>query len=378
MLHVHKNLLSLVFAPGVLLGQTSSTDLEIFGYFQSTFDHSREQTSIMEMPAQITNRNTFILQQANVFFRKQFDPHFSSFLNIEFTNSYSSSRGWGSIRVEEAWVRYEPAEYLSIKAGLLVPVFNNLNEIKNRMPLLPYITRPIVYEAAAEGNVSLDEFIPEAAFVQVAGALSLNQAKVDYALYAGNGDPSFTKGAEAGSEYLIGGVDTTTFKLFGGRVGARAGRLKAGFSMTADWANRVALGFGGVRRLRFGGDFSAAVGPLSFEAEIISTKELLDDSQLMIYQMMARMDFRLGSKPNNFFAYGVATFDINDDFYAYAGIEYLEYHGNSLTRGYMVGGGMRPVEPVVVKLQYLHLENDFRGLSTYQSDRLQAGVSVIF
>ena len=95
-------------------------------------------------------RNTFILQQANIFFRKQFNSRFAAFVDLEFTNTYASTRKWGTFRLEEAWVRYQTSEEFSIKAGLLVPVFNNLNEIKNRMPLLPYITRPFVYEAAAK------------------------------------------------------------------------------------------------------------------------------------------------------------------------------------------------------------------------------------
>lgn len=50
----------------------------------------------------------------------------------------------------------------------------------------------------------------------------------------------------------------------------------------------------------------------------------------------------------------------------------------SITRGTMAGGGYRPIDDVVVKVQDLHISNEFQGLSSYLSDRIQAGVSVKF
>lgn len=44
----------------------------------------------------------------------------------------------------------------------------------------------------------------------------------------------------------------------------------------------------------------------------------------------------------------------------------------------MAGGGYRPIDDVVVKVQDLHISNEFQGLSSYLSDRIQAGVSVKF
>jgi hypothetical protein len=371
-------LLVLLVVPGLARAQGSSSELDVFGYFQSVFDHSSDETTIMRLPAVTGSRNTFILQQANIFFRKQFDPHFTAFVSLEFTNTYASTRKWGTFRIEEGWVRYEPYESFSVKAGLLVPVFNNLNEIKNRMPLLPYITRPFIYEAAAEGVGSLDDFTPASAFLQIQGTVHCQDVLADYAVYVGNGDPTFTNSGEEGVQYSIGGTDTTTFKLIGARVGMRWGKVKAGFSVTSDKANRKAIGIGPVHRLRFGADLSCQIGPVSLESELISTKEYMDDRQTFIYNTVARMDPRLGKEPINFFAYGVLSYDISESFYAYGGLEYLDSHRNSLTRGYMAGGGYRPIDEVVVKLQYLHIGNDFQGLSTFLSDRVQAGVSVMF
>ncbi len=371
-------LLLFLFLPCLLFGQGITSGLDVFGYFQSTFENSWETTRILDFPASSVTRNTFILQQANVFFRKQFGSQFTSFVNLEFTNSYFSSRGWGTFRVEEGWVRYEPSDCFSVKAGLLVPTFNNLNEIKNRMPLLPYIIRPVVYEAAAEGIASSDEFVPQSAFLQVEGTVHLSDIRLDYVAYTGNGDPSFTTAGTKGGNYVIGGVDTTSFKLLGARVGMRVGKVKTGFSITSDKANRADIGLGAIQRYRFGGDLSFQVGPVSLESEIIATEELMDDHQLQVFRAMAMYNPLLGTKPSNLFSYGVVTYDISEMFYAFGGIEYMQYHESAFTRGAMAGGGIRPIDQIVVKLEYLYINATTGSLSTYRSHRLQAGISVMF
>lgn len=274
---------------------------------------------------------------------------------------------------------YEPSEHFGIRGGLLVPVFNNLNEIKNRMPLLPYIARPLVYEATIEGVADFEEFFPGSAFLQIQGVVHVGEAKLDYALYTGNGDPAFTAtNAASSSLYQIGGMDTTTFKLFGGRVGTRIGKMKAGFSFTHDYVNRNMYGIGGVPRVRFGGDLSGQLGDFSLESEVIATKEHLDDRQTALYNAAALLNPLLGSKPANFFAYGVLLYDFSDQFYAYGGVEYFDYHGSDFARGFMVGGGFVPLDQLVVKLQYLHITNELSGLSAYRTDRIQAGISLMF
>lgn len=368
----------LVFGQELTGGQEAGNSLDVFGYFQTTFDHSAEKQTVMRMPEVSSTRNTFILQQANIFLRKQFDPKFAAFLNVEFTNSFSTLNKWGTFRLEEAWARYEPSKLFSVKAGLLIPVFNNLNEIKNRMPLLPYITRPFVYEASAEGTASIDEYIPGSAFVLAQGTVDIPHLKLEYAFYAGNSDPSFVTTNSVTGRYLIGGIDTTTHKLFGGRVGLRWEKLKAGFSFTSDRVNRDDIGLGAVPRRRLGGDLSFQYGPVSVESEIVSTEEVMDDAQLRSFLTVARMNPLLGTDLKNLFVYGLIMYDITEQFYAYSGAEYLQSHGSSLTRGYWLGGGFRPIEEAVVKVQYLHIQNTFGSLSTYQSDRVQVGVSVIF
>jgi hypothetical protein len=368
----------ILLLPMIAAGQIAPNSLDVFGYFQATFDHSSDEITFLGHPPSPSVRNTFILQQANIFFRKQFNAKLSAFVSLEFTNTYASTRKWGTFRLEEAWVQYRASELFNVKAGLMVPEFNNLNQIKNRMPLLPYITRPFVYEAAAEGVSSLDDYAPQSAFIQIDGAVPFGDVRVDYAVYAGNGDPNFISSAEEGTQYSIGGTDTTTFKMVGGRIGIRTGTLKAGFSATSDKSNRVDIGIGAVQRMRFGGDLSFQLGPLSVESEFISTQEYMDERQSRIYSAAGRINPLLGSGPENMFVYGVLAYDLSEMFYTYAGFEYLESHKTSITRGSMVGGGYRPIDELVLKVQYLHISNEFQGLSSFRSDRVQAGVSVMF
>jgi hypothetical protein len=115
--------------------------LRVFGYFQNSLQH---WTTFENHPPQ----NSFSVQQLNLFMKKDLAPHWTAFVNFEFLNNYSSSRRWGAMNLEEAWVKYQSGPTFNLKLGLQIPTFNNLNEIKNRTPLLPYVIRPLVYEGA--------------------------------------------------------------------------------------------------------------------------------------------------------------------------------------------------------------------------------------
>jgi hypothetical protein len=368
----------LLGVPLLAAGQTNGNGLDIFGYCQATFDNSWETSQIMQMPSHTVARNTFILQQANLFFRRQFGSQFTSFVNLEFTQSYSSSRGWGSFRVEEAWMRYEVSRSFSVKAGLLIPVFNNLNEVKNRMPLMPYIVRPVVYESVAAGAANSDEFVPQSAFVQIQGEFHMEDVIFDYALYTGNGDPTMTTSTDRTLSYLIGGTDTTSAKMIGGRLGGRIGKIKGGVSFTYDRANLSMIGLSSVPRRRFGVDVSLQFSPISLDAELIAVKKQLDESQMRQFAFVGMMNPMLGTEPKSFFAYTMLTYDINDQWYTFVGYEYDEFHKSSITKGYMAGGGFRPIDQIVIKAQYLRLENNNENLSSYQADRIEVAVSMMF
>ena len=115
-----------------------------------SFQHDKETSSISANKESIT----FNLQQLNMFFQRDITQQWTSFVNVEILNNYSSSRQWGALNLEEAWVKYRRNNFFSLKLGLQIPIFNNLNEIKNRTPLLPYIIRPLVYETSMSEAIS--------------------------------------------------------------------------------------------------------------------------------------------------------------------------------------------------------------------------------
>ncbi len=242
--------------------------IRIFGYFQTLIHHEVRESG--------TKFNSFSLQQLNIFFQKTLARRWSAFVNIEGVNSFDSGRNFGSLKFEEAWVKYRTGGKMSMRVGLQIPTFNNFNEIKNRSPLLPYVIRPFVYETSFEEFIFVEEYVPTRAFFQVYGFLPSNEMKLDYALFIGNS-------AQVNDDSDLGqtGVDTTSSFLVGGRVGLRYKTMKLGFSATRDRASvtgnilkvyklfRPRSDFKNIPRFRLGADFSFDVGNLYAEGEWI-------------------------------------------------------------------------------------------------------------
>ncbi len=295
--------LLLLLQVSVCLGQTSESPLRIFGYFQNSFNH---QTGTAEDPEQ----NSFNLQQLNLFFQKDLAKNWRAFVNFEFLNNFSSIRQWGAGNLEEAWVRYRSNPRFSVKLGLMIPAFNNLNEIKNRTPILPYVVRPLVYETSFSEFIAVEEFTPARAFVQAYGFLPADEAKIDYAIYIGNSPNISTIADQAQS-----GIDTTDTFLVGARLGLRAADLKIGISATRDNANFFrgaeqilprevpASKFIEVPRTRLGADFSFNSNRWIFEAELISVLYDDDTPEISIDKL---------------FYYATFGFDLTDQLFAYA------------------------------------------------------------
>lgn len=249
--------------------QRQEAPIKMFGYFQNSLQHWEAFTY---QPAQ----NSFSLQQLNLFFQKELSRNWTAFINFEALNNFSSSHRWGALNLEEAWVKYSPNAKFNLKLGLQIPIFNNLNEIKNRTPLLPYIIRPLVYETSFGEFIPLEEFVPARAYAQAYGFLPAGETKFDYAVYLGN-SPNVNEEREKGQT----GIDTTTTFLVGGRVGIRYRELKLGLSATYEKANDFMQFADSIGRQpaelqelpmkRLGGDFSYNFAKFSFESEFIKT-----------------------------------------------------------------------------------------------------------
>jgi len=280
-------LLLLLWAlPESASAQQGERPLQLFGYFQNQFQRQIEVEDA-KVPG-IINRveqfdrtiTSFSVQQLNLFLQKDLSQRWSTFINFEVLNNFSSSRRWGAYNLEEAWIKYRYDRRFSLRLGLQVPTFNNLNEIKNRTPLLPYIVRPLVYETSFNEIFSIDEYTPERAFVQTYGFFSPGPLKVDYALYVGN-SPNINNWDDQNrkSEEQQTGIDTTATMLVGGRLGLRVNNLKGGVSLTRDFTNSfkgTEVLFGGphdrfdeLARTRLGADFSMTLSNFFLEAEYI-------------------------------------------------------------------------------------------------------------
>ena len=375
-----KVFLLLVFVSVILVIPGRAQETNVFGYFQAMAEINKS-----EDPS-IKSFNTFNLSQLNLLLSHDLSSNFSAFVNFELVNSYSTEHNWGQFSLQEAWLRYVHSNELQAKAGLLIPTFNNLNEIKNRTPLLPYIIRPIVYEAILSGIVSPESFLPERAFVQVNGTFPLSGALLDYAAYIGNGESKYhatSSGQSISTSGLfVSGSDSTTFKMVGGRIGVRVADLKVGISATYDRNNQntplliLPAAFpalpvlGDVIRYRLGADLSYHIDRWTLEGEVISVKHSLSDIQqntlnsivatLNSYTPLTHMKSPVGNSMDKLFYYGNVMYDFTDQWYGYAGYSYiddkLQTYGTDGLTSLTIGGGFRPNDHVVIKGQWVNFK----------------------
>ncbi|MBT5872596.1 MAG: hypothetical protein HOH43_04180 [Candidatus Latescibacteria bacterium] len=299
-----------------LHAQQEESDLRIFGYFQSSFQHWTKESGIPDGFQTDRAKNFFTAQQLNLFLQKDLAKNWRSFVNFEALNNLSTGKQWGSYSLEEAWARYRYDERFNLKLGLQIPIFNHLNEIKNRTPLLPYVIRPLVYEASFDEFIAVRQFTPTHAFVQAYGFLSAGATKLDYAVYLGN-SPNINGSPGLGPT----GVDTSATVMVGGRVGLRHKELKLGISGTFDKTNILqglqsfaSVGggkdrFREINRYRLGGDLSYHISGLSLESEFIVLR--YDDGVS-------------GVSIDGEFIYGTLGYSLKDMWYLYGGYWFLE------------------------------------------------------
>jgi len=376
------------FALTTIQAQNRPDPLNIFGYFQVSFMQFSEQDFKTNYPDMVSNdwlpkQNSFSIQHLNLFLSKNISDHWRAFINFEFTNSFSSFKNWGTFNLEEVWIRYKLKDEFSTQAGLLIPTFNNLNEIKNRTPLLPYIFRPFVYETSLkEFLYFFEDFVPSRAWLQLSGTLKKNDYKFDYAFYIGN-SPNLSEGGNNSPS----GYDTTNTFLLGGRVGIRWMDLKAGISFTHDKKNGreqdyiYTFSFEGMPRYRLGGDFSFQLGKFAFETEFIQV--MFDESYLKVSENGEPVtDLKKNFSYDSRFFYGMILFQATPifDLYAYYSIGRIQFpflaSASPVVLNEAYGDLMIPSfgvtwhinDSVILKAQYLAFNIDESAQLLYQPD----------
>jgi hypothetical protein len=303
-------LLVLSLAPSGVFAQAENANLNVFGYFQVALGFQKDVQTERE-------QNSFTLQQFNLFLQKNLTQNWTAFVNFEFVNSYSSFFDWGAFSLEEAWINYRRSDQFKLKLGLLTPAFNNLNELKNRTPLLPYVIRPVVYESSFREIVATDDFVPSQAFAQAYGIIPAGETKFDYAIYLGN-SPNINNDPSRG----VTGLDTSRSFLLGGRAGVRHSFFKVGFSTTfdkrdgsflADSLLYPAAKLSSVFRNRIGADLSYHSEKWLLAGEFIRVTYDFDDPEVNF---------------NQIFYYATLGYYFSERLFAYA--SYWNAHANRL------------------------------------------------
>lgn len=332
---------ALCLVPNNSFGQE---DIDLFGYFQVNFTHINETLDFSNSTFNFSNkienkRNSFMVQQANIFLRKEINEELTAWLNFEFENSFSSERNWGSFNLEEAWVKYHHNQKFNIKAGLLIPEFNNLLQVKNRTPYLPYIMRPLVYETSISEILPIGDFVPERAYLQAYGTIPTSNFLIDYAAFIGNSEADFISSESMNT--IRAGEDTTVFVTVGGRFGVRKEQVKLGVSFSNDKDNQNERGLRDVNRWRIGSDFSFSFGPFWGEAELILVKHDFKQSNIDLDKV---------------FYYSTLGYDFSEKFFSYVTYNFLKDEfllaSASGGKGFFIGAGCRPDEALVFKAQF--------------------------
>lgn len=333
-------------------------------------------------------RSTFAVQQFDLFLNKYWDDNMNLFVDLEFTLNYDSKDNWGSFALREAWFNYEFSQQVKIKAGQFFPAFNNLNEIKNRLNLINYIFRPIVYERLLEEIIDPEDFIPERAFLQFHGVIPTKSLFFDWAVYIGNSESSFlsNQGDKQNQLDYLSGVDFNDLekKLYGTRLGIRTKHeeLKLGVSFTHDYNNGndllgpfeshatgdiETINVNDQQRFRIGADFGLYLWDFYLETEYILSE--LEDFQI---DNPAIEEFVETDNAWNQFYYITLHYDFFEDFFVYGGYSNIatEILGFISDASYStIGGGWRATESTTLKIQYINyqqnltlplIQNDFQ------------------
>lgn len=398
---------SLFFVSDVSFAQSGEEDLQIFGFSQIILNSRYTKLTLLEtstIPVPIKTSsyaNSFALHQVNLFFRKSINEKTTFFLNIEATGSYSTKIPSGNFEIPEGWISFRLNENLELKTGLLLPRFNSLNEIQNRLPLLPYIIRPVVYENYFDNVFDPEDYLPSSGYIQLSGIRNISKKfNLDYVFFIGNAEDSFLSSVPAGSlgeeeesTALYQGENLNTQLLYGGRVGIenRLKTLKLGTSFTYDEDNKtssrkknilipqlVLPDIGEITRYRIGVDLSFAYKKFVSETEIIGVFHDLRE--------VHKIDAFKAANINKFFYVTNLTYNVTDDLYLFGYQSVLKENQSQFLAPnppqrnpiYSFGGGWKINDVTVVKVQSMFSQIDPNDFVDYKLRFITIGVSTIF
>ena len=379
--HIVLSFLLLFSVSSVVYGQTDIYGLKLYGFYQTDFMNDHQTLNSPFASAGDLRLNSFWMQQMNLFLAKDINDNFSTFVSLEFTNNYASQKNWGSFSIEEAWINYSSSNLLNIKAGLLLPAFNNLNEIKDRTLLFPYILRPFVYETSLGSLVDLNAYVPQNANLEVYGSVLMQELKLNYAAYVGNSEDAYAN--DNSTPQGVAGIDTSKFKLVGGRIGLDYENLKIGVSTTFDKTNQAAYNIGDVSRSRFGADLSYSIAGFKLESEYIKVNYNLTDGQKeTLNYLHTYMSPTVPTNMDKEFYYAVLSYNITDEFFIYGKYDnerdQADFMMSSGVKGYSYGAGYKAADDILLKFQYQDAEVNNPNIARIGYRVYLVGASILF
>lgn len=262
-------------------------------------------------------------------------------------------------------------------------MFYNLNEIKNRTVLLPYIYRPLVYETVFSQQFSTEEFILLQAYLQAYGDFEVsNNFRINYAAFMGNSSSENIIGNNFG---LAVANDSSKSKSFGGRLGAEIGSLSLGGSISYDkkkvsnlWEVGINLGY--MPRIRLGAYLNFSIAGFELESEYIKVNTEMNEQQeaVVFSNPMILPTFTFDKE----YVHVNLLYNIIDQVYAYGGYDYMYTMDNFFSMGeldqWTVGAGYRINYAVVIKAQYVNQKSKLFDMVPVTRQDYLIGASVYF
>ncbi|MGE5315898.1 MAG: hypothetical protein ACM3Q4_14485 [Acidobacteriota bacterium] len=345
--------------------------IDVFGYVQTSYTNFHNVWKQGPPEGEANYKFHYMgVNQLNLMFGKDFGSNLSGLINLEFVNNYSSDKGFGSFKLQEAYVRWDYSDHLKVKFGMVIPQFNALYEIYNKAPLLPYIQRPKLYEANAGNTYDLFDMLPQKALIHINGSVPIGESVVEYAGYAGNPPNNFIVSPSnpvISPSYAAYGQSGVNYLSYGARLGFSHEHVRAGISYSADKENQRSFvtssdggtaDLGDLPRYRIGADIQATAGGFTLSAEYMATHTTVPKAaQDSIDRWHAADPYGVGAGFQKKFYYVTLQYDITDELFVYTMYDYLNdehnpfYFGMDGYYGYSIGGGYRVNDSVVLKFQ---------------------------
>ncbi len=351
-------------------------EMLMMGSLQSIYMH-RDITSHvtndemgLKFNENLTN-SSFAVQQLDIMFTNEFEYNIKTFVDLTFNWNYDSENEWGQLGIQEAWAQYSLGDKLNFQFGQIIPRFNYNNEMRNKLPILPYIIRPVYYENILNSIFNVEDLMPSKSFIQIHGMLPImSNIRFDYSIFAGNSEDSYILNDRDSRAFLINddisGTDPngTKQKLLGSRIGIHTASesVRLGFSFTHDYDNRQdsilklwKSPTGELERIRLGVDMNFSFSGFELDGEFIYVGYNVDDEHLDFKEienapvLMKQKEYYIISY------YGSLLYNISNDIFIYARYNVIDNTIDHLSiKDKSLGAGYKILPNFVAKVQYLN------------------------